>query len=340
MRLTLPVVALLSVLTLSLSAAGSGYHKVTSYPVPGEGGWDYLTADADSHRLYVSHATQVVVFDTRTGQKVGEIPDTPGVHGVAIAAKLGLGFVSAGRANSVVVFDLKSLAVKEKIEVGKGPDWIWYDEFSNRIFTCNGQGKDLTAIDAATMKVVGSLPIGGKPETAMTDGKGRTFVNIEDTSSIAVFDSKTLKLETTWKLDPCEEPTGLDIDRKNKRLIVGCGNKLMGIVDYTSGKVVATIPTGEGTDAAAFDPALGFAYTSNGGAGTMSVVHQDSADKYSLVENVPTAKGARTMAIDTNTHMAYLAKAEYAPAAPAEPGKKAKRATMIPGSMEILVLGR
>lgn len=335
MRLTF-----LFVMVMSLFAAGSGYHKVASWPVGGEGGWDYLTADAGSHRLYVSHASQVIVFDTKSGEKVGVVPDTPGVHGIAIASKLGLGFISAGRANSVVVFDLKTLEVKNKIEVGKGPDWIWYDEFSNRIFTCNGQGKDLTAIDAGTMKVVGTVPVSGKPETAMSDGMGRTFVNLEDTSSILVFDSKSLKIETTWKLGACEEPTGLDIDRKNKRLIVGCGNKMMGIVDYTTGKVVATVPTGDGTDAAAFDPELGFAYTSNGASGTMSVVHQDSPDKYTLVENVPTAKGARTMAIDTTTHMVYLAKAEYAEAVPAKAGQKAKRATMIPGSMEIMVLGR
>jgi YVTN family beta-propeller protein len=334
MRLTI-----LFVTALSLFAAGSGYHKIKSFPVGGEGGWDYLTADADSHRLYVSHATQVIVFDTQSGEKIGSIPDTAGVHGVAVAQKLGLGFVSAGRANQVVVFDLKTFATKERIDVGKNPDWIWFDEFNNRVLTCNGGSQDITAIDAATLKVVGTLPIGGKPETAMSDGKGRTFVNLEDKSSIAVFDSKTMKLETTWPLAPCEEPTGLDIDRKNKRVFAGCGNKTMVAVDYTTGKVVASVPTGDGTDAAAFDPGLGYVYTSNG-EGTMSVIHQDSPNKYTLVENVPTAKGARTMAVDTKTHLAYLAKADYAPAAPAADGKKAKRPSMVPGSMEIMVFGR
>lgn len=331
---------LLFVTALSLFAAGSGYHKVKSLPVGGEGGWDYLTADAAAHRLYVSHATQVIVFDTASGEKIGTIPDTLGVHGIALAPKLGLGFVSAGRANSVVVFDLKTFEVKTKIEAGKNPDWIWYDEFTNRVFTCNGTSQDITAIDAATLKVVATMPIGGKPETAMTDGKGRTFVNLEDKSAMAVFDAKTMKLETTWSLAPCEEPTGLDIDRKNKRVFVGCGNKMMAAVDYTTGKVVATVPTGDGTDATSFDPGLAYVFTSNGQDGTMSVIHEDSPDKYSLVENVPTAKGARTMTVDTKTHMAYLAKAEYTAAAPAADGKKGKRPSMVPGSMEILVFGR
>ncbi len=214
-------ITLLFVTALSMFAADSGYHKIKSLPVGGEGGWDYLTADADSHRLYVSHATQVIVFDTASGEKVGTIPDTPGVHGVALAPKLGLGFVSAGRANVVVVFDLKTLEVKTKIPVGKNPDWIWYDEFTNRVFTCNGTSHDISAIDAKTLQVVGTLEIGGKPETAMTDGKGRAFVNLEDKSAMAVFDAKTMKLETTWPLKPCEEPTGLDIDRKTQRLFVG-----------------------------------------------------------------------------------------------------------------------
>jgi YVTN family beta-propeller protein len=332
-------ITLLLISVLSLFAAGSGYHKVKSLPVGGDGGWDYLIADSQDHRLYVSHATQVIVFDTKSGEKIGAIPDTPGVHGVAVAHRLGLGFVSAGRANNVVVFDLKTFEVKSKIDTGKNPDWIYYDEASNKVFTCNGGSNDLTVIDAATLKVVGTTPLGGKPETAMSDG-GKLFINLEDKSSIVVVDTKSLKLEKTWPLAPCEEPTGLDIDRKNKRVFAGCGNKTMVAVDYTTGKVVGSVTTGEGTDALSFDPALGYIYTSNGQDGTMSVIHQDSPTKYTLVENVPTAKGARTMAVDTETHTAYLAKAEYAPAAPAADGKKAKRPSMVPGSMEILVFAK
>jgi DNA-binding beta-propeller fold protein YncE len=328
------------VTAISLMAAGSGYHKLKSLPVGGDGGWDYLTADAAGHRLFVSHATQVIVFDTASGAKIGTIPDTAGVHGVALAPKLGLGFVSAGRANQVVVFDLATLAVKSKIDVGKNPDWIWYDEFANRILTCNGTSKDITAIDGATLKVVGTLPIGGKPETAMSDGAGRTFVNLEDKSEIAVFNSKTMKLETNWKLEPCDEPTGLDVDRKSKRLFVGCGNKMMAAVDYTTGKVVGTVPTGDGTDALSFDPGTGLIFTSNGEDGTMSVIHMDSPNKYTLLENVATAKGMRTMTVDTATHMAYVAKAEYSAATPAANGQKAKRPQMVPGSMEVVVYGK
>jgi YVTN family beta-propeller protein len=319
---------------LPLLAAGSGYHKVKSIPVEGDGAWDYLVADSDSHRLYVSHGTQVMVYDTATGAKVGAIPDTPGVHGIALAPKLGLGFVSAGRANQVVVFDLKTLAVKTKIDVGRNPDWIWYDESANRVLTCNGTSQDISAIDAATLKVVGNLPIGGKPETAMSDGAGRTFVNLEDKSSIAVFNSKTMQMETTWPLAPCAEPTGLDIDRKLKRLYVGCGNALMAAVDYSTGKVVATVMSGHGTDATSYDPALGYIYTSNGESGTMTVIHQDSPSKYTLVENVATANGARTMTVDKKTHVAYLAKAEYKTVE----GKK--RPSMVPGSMEIMVFSK
>jgi len=261
------------------------------------------------------------------------------VHGVAVAHKLGLGFVSAGRANNVVVFDLKTFEVKSKIDTGKGPDWIYYDEAANKVFTCNGGSNDLTTIDAATLKVVGTTPLGGKPETAMSDG-GKLFINIEDKSSIAVVDTKSLKVEKNWPLAPCEEPTGLDIDRKNKRLFAGCGNKTMVAVDYTNGKVVGSAATGAGTDAAAFDPELGYVYVSNGQDGTMSIIHQDSPTKYTLVENVPTAPGRSHHGCRYQDAPGLPRQSRVQGSRAGGDGKKAKRPTMVPGSMEVLVFGK
>ena len=283
-------------------AAGADYKVVATWKLGGDGGWDYLTADSDGHRLFIARATRVMVIDTTSGKQVGEIPDTPGVHGVALDVEIGRGFTSNGREDTVSVFNLKSLAVEKKIKVGSGPDAILYEPFSKRVFTFNGKGHDTTAIDASKGEVAGKLDLGGKPEFMTSDEKGTVFVNIEDTSEIVAFDPQKLTVKSRWKLEGCEEPTGLAIDRKNRRLFAGCGgNKKLAIVNADSGKTVATPAIGEGCDATAFDAGWGLAFAS-AGDGTITVIKEDGPDKFSVVQTVMTQKAARTMALDEKTH--------------------------------------
>jgi YVTN family beta-propeller protein len=288
-------------------ASGADYKVVKTWKLGGDGGWDYLTADSAGHRLFIARATRVMVIDTESGKQLGEIPDTTGVHGIALDYEIGRGFTSNGREDTVSVFDLKSLAVEKKIKVGSGPDAILYDSFSKRVFTFNGKGQDrsATAIDASKGEVVGKIDLGGKPEFAATDEKGTVFVNIEDTSELVAFDPQKLTVKSRWKLADCEEPTGLAIDRKNRRLFAGCGgNKKMAIVDADSGKVVATPVIGDGCDATAFDADQGLAFAS-AGDGTITVIKEDGPDKFTVAQTVATQKGARTMALDAKTHQLF-----------------------------------
>jgi len=256
---------LVTTATLAALTTGSDYRVVKTWKLGGDGGWDYLTADSDGHRLFIARSTRVMVIDTESGKLVGEIPDTPGVHGVALASEIGRGFTSNGREDTVSVFDLKSLAVEKKIKVGSGPDAILYDPFSKRVFTFNGKSHDTTAVDASRGEVAGKIELGGKPEFAATDEKGSVFVNIEDTSELVALDPQKLTVKARWKLTDCEEPTGLAIDRKNRRLFAGCsGNKKMAVVDADSGKLLASPVIGEGCDATAFDAGLGLAFASAG----------------------------------------------------------------------------
>ena len=288
------------------SAAGAEYKVVKTWKLGGEGGWDYLTADGEG-RLFISRGTRVMVVDTTSGKQIGEIPDTPGVHGIALAPGLGKGFTSNGREDTVSEFDLKSLKVEKKIKVGSGPDAILYDSFSKRVFTFNGKGKETSAsaVDATKGEVVGTVDLGGKPEFAATDEKGTIFVNIEDKSEIVAFDAQKLTLKARWKLADCEEPTGLAIDRKNRRLFAGCGgNKKMAIVDADSGKILATPAIGEGCDASAFDADWGLAFAS-AGEGNITVIREDGPDKFTVAQTLTTQKGARTMALDPKTHQLF-----------------------------------
>jgi len=296
------VIAIAAIVT---NAAGADYKVTKTWKLGGEGGWDYITADSDGHRLFISRATRVMVIDTTTGKQVGEIPDTSGVHGIALDTDDGRGFTSNGREDTVSVFDLKSLAVQKKIKVGSGPDAILYDPFSKRVFTFNGRGHDTTAVDAAKGEVAGKLELGGKPEFAATDEKGTVFVNIEDKSELVAFDPIKLTEKARWKLADCEEPTGLAIDRKNRRLFAGCGgNKKMVVVDADSGKMLATPTIGEGCDAAAFDPDRSDAFAS-AGDGTITIIHEDSPQSFSVAQTVTTQKGARTMTMDAKTHQLF-----------------------------------
>jgi DNA-binding beta-propeller fold protein YncE len=294
----------LIIFSMITMAAAADYKVTQTWKLGGDGGWDYIKVDSDGHRLFIARATRVMVIDTSSGKQVGEISDTQGVHGVAIDVEIGRGFTSNGREDTVSEFDLKSLAVEKKIKVGNRPDAILYDPSSKRIFTFNAGSKDTTAIDASKGEVAGKIDLGGKPEFAASDEKGTVFVNIEDTSELVAFDPQKLSVKSRWKLADCEEPTGLAMDVKNRRLFVGCGNKKMAIVNADNGKIVATPAIGDGCDATAFDPDLGLAFAS-AGDGTITVVKEDGGDKFSVAQTLTTQKGARTMAVDTKTHQLF-----------------------------------
>ncbi len=335
--------AIVATLVASPSAtaqvAAPGYHVIHKILPGGEGGWDYMTADPDGNRLFLSRGTHAMVIDLGRDSVIGDIPNTPGIHGVALAPELNRGFTSNGRDSSVTIFDYKTLAPIGVVKVpARGPDAIFYDPATKRVFTFNGGTSNATAIDATNGTVVGTVDLAGKPEGAAFD-HGRGYVNLEDKSQIAVFDPKTLAVLARWPLAPCEEPSGLAIDRVHQRLFAGCGNKTMAIVDMHTGKVVATVPVGDGVDAAGFDPGTQLAFTSNG-EGSITVVHEDTPDKYSVVETVPTQRGARTMTLNPKTHRLYTVTAEFGtPPAPTADHPR-PRAPMIPGSFVVLVLDR
>jgi DNA-binding beta-propeller fold protein YncE len=319
--------------------AAAGYRIVDTLKLGGEGGWDYLTLDPDSRRLFVSRGTHVMVLDADTGRVLGDIPDTPGVHGIAIARDLGRGFISNGRSATATIFDLQTLGKVGEVKTGQNPDAILYDPASKRVFTFNGRSADATAFDAAQGAVAGTIPLGGKPEFAVADGKGRIYVNVEDTSEIVALDSKDLQVRSRWPLKACEEPSGLAFDAEHARLFSVCSNRLMAVVDSGTGRVITTLPIGDGVDGAAFDPATGLAFSSNG-EGTLTVVHEDSPDSFRVVENVPTRAGARTMTLDPKTHRLFLSTADLGPRPSPTAEVPRPRASVVLGSFVILVLDR
>jgi DNA-binding beta-propeller fold protein YncE len=333
------LVALLAVVAVvtSRAAAPVGYHVLKTYKLGGEGGWDYLLVDSAARRVYISRSTHVMVVDADTGAIVGDIPDTSGVHGIALVPDLGKGYTSNGRGGSATVFDMKTLKTLSTIKVGQNPDAITYDAVSKRVFTFNGASHDATAIDVKTDTVAGTIPLGGKPETGVADEHGHVFVNVEDKSEIVDIDARKLTAAAHWSLAPCEEPTGMAMDRKHRRLFSGCSNKLMAVVNADTGKVVTTVPIGSGVDASGFDPATDLAFASNG-EGTLTVVHEDAPDKYTVVENATTQRGARTMSLDTKTHRVYLVSAEFGPPPPATPERPRPRPSVVPGSFTLIVM--
>ena len=319
-------------------AAGE-YRILKTFEVGGEGGWDYLTVDAEGRRLFVSHATKVVVLDADSGKILGEIADTPGVHGIALAPDLNRGFISSGRGNAVTIFDLKSLKAIGTVPTGENPDAIVYEPTTKRVFAMNGRSKDATVIDAAEGKAAGRIDLGGKPEFAVVDGAGKLFVNLEDKSEILQLDPKELKVVARWPLAPGEEPSGLAIDVKNHRLFSTCGNKMMVVVDSESGKVLATPAIGENVDGAAFDPATGLAFSSNG-EGTLTIVHEENPTTFKVIQTVKTQRGARTIALDPKTHNVFLPTAEFGPTSAPTKEAPRPRPAVVPGSFRILVVGK
>jgi len=321
-------------LSAAPSPGASGHKVIKTIPLGGEGGWDYVYVDSSARRVYISRGTHTVVMDADTYAVVGDIPDTQGVHGIAIASDLGRGFTSNGRSNDVTIFDLKTLKPIGNVKTDANPDAIVYDPVSKRVFTFNGRGKNTTAINAANGTVAGTLPLGGKPEFAAVDGKGSVFVNNEDTSEIIEINAQKITETHRWPLAPCKSPSGLAMDTKNRRLYSVCDDKVSVVVNADTGKVVATPEIGKGPDAAAFDAGSNEFFASCG-EGVLTVVHQDSPDQYTVVENVATKRSARTMGLDLKTHNIFMPAADFDPPAPGE-----RRGKMKPDSFVIVVVGK
>jgi len=300
------LILLMLTLTGALAQAqtSSGYKVTRRISLGGEGGWDYLTFDAEARRLYVARATRVMVIDVDSAKLVGEIPNTNGVHGVALVSKLGRGVTSNGRNDTASIFDLKTLALIATVKTGGKPDAILFDSFSGLVLTFNGTSNNATLIDPEKGLAVGAIALPGRPETGVSDGKGKVFVNLEDKNLIAVIDIKARKVVATWTLDGCEEPTGLSFDSSNRRLFSGCHNSTLVVVDADSGKNVQKLTIGNHVDAVVFNEQKKLVFTSNG-EGNVSVIRQESADKYSSYENIPTAQGAKTLALDSAKHRLY-----------------------------------
>jgi len=311
MRNRILCLAIVLALNCGLFAApvpSGGYSVIKKIPIEGKGGWDYLAIDDVARRLYVSHGTAVEILNLDSGERLGAIP-TVGVHGIALAPEFNHGFVSDGKANAVLMFDLKTMKVLAKIASPKDPDGIIYDAASKRIFAFNGDSNSATVIDAATGKVAGTVDLGGGPEFAAADGNGYVFNNLEDESLVVKINSRELKVEQRWPTAPCSSPSSMAMDRPNRRLFLGCRSKVMAVMDADSGKVITTLPIGDHVDATAFDPETRLIFNSNG-EGTITVIHQDSPDKYSVVETVKTVPRAKTMALDPKTHQLFLSAAE------------------------------
>jgi DNA-binding beta-propeller fold protein YncE len=302
----------------------------------GEGGWDALTVDAATHRLFVTHATRVQVVDVKTDKVVGEIPDTPGPHGVALAPELGRGFTSNGRDSSVTVFDLASLAVLGRLKLdARNPDAIEYDPVSKRVFAFNGGSASASVIDAVADTLVGTVPLDGKPEFAAADGRGAVYANLEDSSAVVALDTRTLRILHRWPLAPGEGPSGLALDREHRRLFAGCSNEKLVVLDADKGNVVAVLPIGKSVDGVAFDAARQLVFSSNGD-GTLTVIHEDTPDRFTVIQNAPTQDGARTLALDETSGTVYLPTAEFGPPPPPTADRPHPRRSVVPGTFVIL----
>jgi YVTN family beta-propeller protein len=319
----------------SAAPAGGSFKIVRRIPIAGDTGWDYVRVDPDAQRVYVSHGNHLVVVDELTGKVIGDIPDTMGIHGVALAPELGKGFTSNGGEATVTVFDLKTLKPTGKIKTtGMNPDNIVYDPGTKRVFTMNGRSNNSTVIDASSEMVVGTVDLGGKPEEAAADGKGNMFVNLEDKSAVMEFDTKSLAVKGNWPLAPCEGPSALSVDGAHRRLFIAC-DKVLVVVNADTGKVVASPPIGGDPDGDGFDPATGMIFASCR-EGLLSIIHEDGPDKYTVVDNVMTQFGARTMTLDPKTHHIFTVTADFKAAAAPTPDNPRPRPAQVPGSFVLL----
>jgi DNA-binding beta-propeller fold protein YncE len=332
-RLILSTGIFLLLFAAAVAQPGSSYKVINTFHIASAGGWDYLAVGPINNWLYVSHGSQVNILNKTNGDSVAVIENTAGVHGIAFDIATQKGFTSNGRTNNVTVFDLNTNKTLAEIAVGQNPDAISYEPFAKKIITCNGRSKNLSIIDPVQNKLIDSVDVGGKPETAVSDGMGRLYVNVEDKNEIVVVDTKTFEVVHHWSIAPGEAPTGLALDQTTKRLFAGC-EKLLMVIDADNGKVVDKIIIGDGCDGVAFDPATKNIYTSNGAAGTLTVIHEESASKFLVIETVTTKRGARTIALDKQTHLVYLPTAEFEASVPYQTG----RPKMIPGTFQVLVV--
>jgi DNA-binding beta-propeller fold protein YncE len=316
-------------------AADGGYHITKRLKVGGEGGWDYLTIDGQARRLYVSRGTHVMVLDLDTDKVVGDIPNTQGVHGIAIASELNRGFTSNGKSNTCTLFDLKTLKMILEVKTGTNPDAIVYEPKTRRVLTFNGRSHDATVLGAESGNVLGTIPLGGKPEFAAVDGKGTVFVNIEDTNEVVEIDVAKARVVRRNSIKPCDEPSGMGLDSDRGRVFSGCHNRIMTVLDVRSGKVLSTVPIGANVDGNGFDPGTGLAFSSNGD-GTLTVVRETTPGSFEVAETVQTQRGSRTMAIDPKTHNIYLPAAQFRQ----PPAGSKARPEIVKGSFEIVVVGR
>jgi YVTN family beta-propeller protein len=334
-----PLFAIIVTGTVSdMQAQTGGFHVLKTFHIASPGGWDYIAVGPGNNRLYVSHGMQVNILNQTTGDSVGVIENTTGVHGIAFIPSLNKGYTSNGRLNNVTVFDLTTNAVLGQVATGENPDAIMYESFSKKIITCNGRSKDLSIIDPVENKVMATVAVGGKPETAVSDDAGKIFVNVEDKNEIVVVNAKTFTVENHWTLAPGDAPTGLAIDKKTNRLFAGCSdNKLLVVMDAGNGNIIDKITIGEGCDGVAFDAIHSNIFTSNG-EGTLTLIHEQSASSFKVVETVITKRSARTLAIDEQKQMVYLPAADMEkPAAGSDPKARPK---MIPGTFQVLVVGK
>jgi DNA-binding beta-propeller fold protein YncE len=341
LRLVAVAVALTTAFAVAASAAGS-YHAIKKIPIPGNGGWDYVAADSDARRLYVSHDTEIVVLDLDSGAIVGKISGGPDMHGAAIASEFGRGFISQSNPGSVVIFDLKTLAKIGEVRVGDDPNGIIYDHLTKRIFTADRGSKRVTAIDARTGAIVGTIEnLGGRTEHLASDEAGHVFLNMQDRNTTLKLDANNLKLLETWPTAPCEAPSSMDMDRAHSRIITGCrGAGMMIAMDANSGKIAVSNPIGGGVDAAEFDPKTGLAYFSTGADGMLWIYREKTPDQFELVQKVATQPGMRTMAVDRKTGRIYVAGAELGPKPAPSPENPRGRAPVLPGTFSVLVIGQ
>jgi YVTN family beta-propeller protein len=334
------IVVLTLLANVHLYGQTSSYQLIKKTVIGGEGGWDYLFADSQSRRLYVSHGNQVEVLDMDSHHTVGVIPNTKGVHGIYTAPELGRGFVTNGKANTVTIFDLKTLKSIQEVPAGINPDALLYDEFSGRVFIFNNDSKDITVIEAALGKIIATFSVGGNPEAGVSDNKGTIFVNVEDTNEVVSFNAKTLAIKTRWKLAPGEEPNGIVLDKESHRLFSACRkSQTMIMLDSDNGKIIATLPIGKGVDGVIFDAQNKVVITSNG-EGTLTVMHEDSPSTLRLVETVNTERGARTMTFDSKTNHVFLSAGQYGEAPPATPENPRPWRTIVPGTFMIIEYGK
>lgn len=325
-------------IAFSLSSLAQTYKVTASIPIPGEGGWDYLYADSGSRMLYVSHNTQVDIIDMDAGKPVFVISGMKHIHGIAIAQDLGRGFISDGGDNVIVILDLVSRTVLQKVPAGQNPDGIVYDPATKRLFAFNGHSKDVTVIDGASGRVAGTIALDGKPEFPVTDGAGNIYDNIEDKSEIVRIDPRAMKITATWPLAPCEEPSGLAYDPESKRLFSVCDNQKMAVVNAETGKVVTTVPVGNGPDATFYYANRKLVFSPNGEDGTLTVIKQESADKYSVLDTVKTEKSGRTMALDRKTGKIYIAAAQFGPRPAPTASEPHPRPKIVAGSFHLVVV--